>query len=227
MNEATQAVEEHLRAIRARMEQAAVHRSLSVGTAAVGGVLSLAAAAWGALGGPKDITQFAVAWLLVLAGTIGSDAWRQRREARAAGLPGFPSRWRLAWRAASPSLLAGGLLAAIVMLHVDTLPDGALAATIGSVWCVFYGLALLSAQTFSPPSVARLGWAFLLAGLLLPAGLATADLLDAAPAWNWETTRVVGHVGLGVTFGLFHLAYAALEGRREPKPDTAALDARP
>ena len=66
-------------------------------------------------------------------------------------------------------------------------------------WVVFYGLALLATGLFAPRSLAILGWAFLLTGLSVPAITnQVEDLSTDLPV-----------ITMGVTFGLYHLIYAA------------------
>ena len=74
------------------------------------------------------------------------------------------------------------------------------------VWIAFYGLMLLSTALFAPRSLALLGWAFLLTSLSVPV---FSDIID---------NRVGGvpTVLMGVTFGLYHLIYAALNWPRTP-----------
>jgi hypothetical protein len=67
------------------------------------------------------------------------------------------------------------------------------------IWVVFYGLALLSTALFAPRSLAILGWAFLLTGLTIPTLI---NLVD-------ELAGDVPTVVMGLTFGLYHLIYAA------------------
>jgi amino acid permease len=104
---------------------------------------------------------------------------------------------RMALRAFTPPMLVGGCvgIGLIVFLHNLTLA--------ALIWILCYGLALLSTASFSPRSLPRLGWAFVITGLLLFftwAANRDVDLLssDLAPA----------SLAMGLTFGLLHVVYA-------------------
>lgn len=196
-----QAALDHLRVIRSLMEKAHIYRALSAPAALVGGLLALVAA--GAGGGNDGRGSglaplgFLVLWLGVLAVAAVLNLALLARDARRRGQPFVSAGMRMALRALLPPLLAGGVLGAglIVCLHSLTLAV--------LLWCVCYGLALLATASFSPRSLIRLGWLFLLGGLgLFGVWAATPDLrllaTDEGPA-SWI---------MGGTFGLFHVGYA-------------------
>jgi hypothetical protein len=87
----------------------------------------------------------------------------------------------------TPPLLCGGFATLVFSERLFYLPF---------VWMIFYGLALLATAPFAPCSIPRLGWVFLLTGLVTfcfrgKSALADPNLLMVA------------------TFGLFHLVYSA------------------
>jgi hypothetical protein len=215
--------EEHLRVIRSLMEKATVYRAISAEAAAVGGVLAVAASfAFGNwLNRSADSyphTQSPVhllipTWLAVLVLTAIANLYFLRRDAARRNEPFFSSGMRLAIRSLAPGFLAAGIGTYYICFY--QLDRGY--PFIVSLWCACYGLALLSTQTFAPRSLAILGWCFLgttffttenalmLSGLAfyqIPAG---HDYKVWLP-WNsiFEFQRM-----MALTFGLFHLVYAA------------------
>jgi drug/metabolite transporter (DMT)-like permease len=89
-------------------------------------------------------------------------------------------------------VLAGGLV-----IWLQNLTLGAL------IWVLCYGLALLATASFSPKSLTRLGWAFVIAGLVL----------FLAWASNGEVRDLRTDLGpaslvMALTFGLLHVVYA-------------------
>ena len=71
---------------------------------------------------------------------------------------------------------------------------------LAAVWTGFYGLALLSTNLFAPRSLALLGWAFLLTSVAIP-------VLDRAIETDFSGDTP--DLAMGMTFGLYHLIYAA------------------
>ena len=68
------------------------------------------------------------------------------------------------------------------------------------VWIGFYGLALIATQHFAPRSLVFLGWAFL---------ITAAAMIVASRQLEYYATPLVPNLAMGVTFGLYHLIYAA------------------
>jgi hypothetical protein len=74
-------------------------------------------------------------------------------------------------------------------------------------WLVFYGLALLSTHQFAPAAILALGWAFLLSGIGAFIYFMNETIM---PEFDLPTpTNLYPAAMMGVTFGLFHLIYAA------------------
>lgn len=185
---------EHLRIIRQLMERATVYRSISAPVALLGGVAALGLAWWH--------HEHGLTWRLFLRNWLGLFAilsvlnlgllWR---DAARRGLPFLNAGMRLALRALAPPLLVGGLVGLVVALKSHDM------GFVASVWALCYGLALLATATFAPPSIQRLGRAFLAGGLLCFLGnqagfLSTGDL-------NFFTTPVI----MGALFGVLHIIY--------------------
>lgn len=203
--------EEHLRIIRSLMEKATIYRAISAPTALAGGLLSVVAAFTlsamlppGAEFIPRQRLLFLLGWLTVLALTAGANTWFLWRDARRRGDRFFSAGMRAAVRAFSPSYLAAGFF---TVLLATSSPE-----FLPPVWMLFYGLGLLATQHFAPRSIALLGWAFFATGPLL-------ILADCARIF--ESLSVIRHANLamGLTFGVFHLIYAACTWPRPTRAD--------
>jgi hypothetical protein len=203
MNERSRA-EEDLRVIRTLMERATIYRAISAPTALVAGLFSVATA--GAIYFNNSVTpvlrrlvrprEFATAWLVVLVLSLAANAFFVWREARKGGRPFISSGMKLALRAIAPNLI---IPAAFTCWFFTTGFKGATELDLVVVWVAFYGLALLCTALFAPRSLALLGWAFLLTALGVPALLDRLEyLIDDVP-----------NFAMGLTFGLYHLIYAA------------------
>ncbi len=212
MSERTRA-EEDLRIIRNLMERATIYRAISAPTALVGGLLALGTAAtlcWidhaRSLEAPSpDGRWFAAIWLVVLAMVLTTNAWFVRQEARRGGRPFLSSGARLALRAIAPCLVIPAAATIWFLRQPDPIDEQILVA----VWIAFYGLALLATALFAPRSLAVLGWAFLLATLLV--------VFWPKPA-NFDPRGLFPNLAMGATFGLYHLLYAAaIWVRRRPE----------
>jgi hypothetical protein len=203
MNEFSRA-EQDLRVIRSLMERATVYRAISAPTALVAGALSLLSATLIYINNDVDLIfnrpigprEFAIIWLDVLVLSLAANAFFVWREARSAGRPFISPGMKLALRAIAPNLLVP-IAFTIWFFKRGFLGGQELELVV--IWVVFYGLALLSTALFAPRSLAILGWAFLLTGLAVPTLINMVD----------ELSGDVPVVVMGVTFGLYHLIYAA------------------
>jgi hypothetical protein len=201
--------QENVNTIRGLIDRGEIYRGVLARGALVGSALSILTAS--ALYLNDEVTrfldrpvrprEFAFAWLDVFALTVLVTAiflWRASRD----NADVFGSaRMKLVLRTVAPSLL---IPAAFSGWFFATGYLGAAELDLVVVWIAFYGLMLLSTTLFAPPSVALLGWAFLLTGLSVPL---LADKID-----NW-----IGNVPIvlmGVTFGLYHLIFAAANWKR-------------
>ena len=207
--------EEHLRAIRQLMERATIYRAISAPTALVGGLLSFGLSAamlvWqaGVFYIYLESNVFYNDWLLVLIITLAANAFFIWQGAHGRGEPLVSPGFRLALRSVFPAFFAG-----IAMSGILTVSTGvALLPTL--MWVVFYGLGLLATMNFAPRSIVVLGWAFLFTGvavfiyLLFETYLPHVEL-PLLPDVDLPTpTRFYPAAIMGVTFGLYHLVYAA------------------
>jgi hypothetical protein len=196
--------EEDLRVIRSLMERATIYRAISAPTALVAGVLAILSAGVIYLnndvnlifGRPVGPREFATIWIDVLILVSVANGFFVWREAKSGGRPFISPGMKLALRAIAPNLLIP-LAFTIWFFKRGYLGGQELELVV--IWVVFYGLALLSTALFAPRSLAVLGWAFLLTGLAIPTLI---NLVD-------ELAGDVPTVVMGLTFGLYHLIYAA------------------
>jgi hypothetical protein len=195
--------EEHLRVIRSLMEKATIYRALSAPAALVGGLLSLAAAGGLALWQRREnaveisSSTFATVWGVVFVCTAAVSLVLIKRDAVRRGEPFISVGFRSALRAMLPAMAFAALftLAALARKGVHYCVPW---------WISFYGLALLAMSHFAPRSIARLGWAFLLAGAVAVGGMLDIALGSRLPYFIDAPCLL-----MAATFGFFHLIYAA------------------
>ena len=210
--------EEHLRIIRSLMERATVYRAISAPTALAGGLLALLVSGliyWNnevspLFGRPIRGRQFAVLWILTLVLTLTLNTYFIWREASRAGRPFVSSGMKLALRAILPCLIVP--LVFTWWFYVSGFAGGAELQVV-LVWIVSYGLALLSTALFAPRSLALLGWAFLISGVVVV----------ALTSWVDEFPFDLPVMAMAVTFGLYHLIYGVCTWPRARAKEMAAL----
>jgi len=203
--------EENLRIIRSLMEKATVYRAISAPGALAGGLGATAiaiyggAVAQGRFGSPATVPQFLGMWIGLLVVVTVANFMLLARDAARRSEPFVSPGMKLALRAMLPGLLAGGMLG---LAFSFTAPQISAA-----IWVLLYGVSLLAAAHFAPKSICWLGRAFFLAGT----GLFALFAFGA----SWESSPLLtAHAAMGLTFGLFHIVYAALTWpRRRPGAD--------
>lgn len=214
----TEAALENLRIIRSLMEKAHIYRAVSAPAALTGGILALAASTWPvqyALANHGDAVMcdmcFLALWLVILGIASALNVILLAKEASRRSQPFVSEGMRMALRAFAPPMLVGGVVGIGLINPLHNLTLAAI------IWALCYGLALLGTASFSPRSLVRLGWSFVIVGLLIFVVWAVkrdVDLLssDLAPA----------SLVMGLTFGLLHVIYAlAVFFSSKPAEETA------
>jgi hypothetical protein len=200
----TQAAIEHLRVIRSLMEKAHIYRAVSAPAALLGGVLALGATIWPVVHAAEthgdaafSNATFLIIWHGILAACTVLNVVLLAREAKLRDQAFVSEGMKMALRAVSPPLIVGGVLAGGLVIWLQNLTLAAL------IWVLCYGLALLATASFSPKSLTRLGWAFVIAGLVL-------FLVWAANGEVRDLRTDLGPASLvmALTFGLLHVVYA-------------------
>jgi hypothetical protein len=198
-------LEEQLHIIRGLLERKETYRAVFARVSLLTGTLSIFTAVaiyvndevTRFLGRPIRPREFAFAWIdiFVLAAiAMIFFLWRAARD----NADKFPSaRTKLALGTIAP---LGLIPAAFTGWFFATGYLGAAELELITVWIAFYGLICLTSGWFAPRSISLLGWSFLLTALSVPL---LADRID-----QW--TDNVPVTLMGVTFGLYHLVFAAL-----------------
>ncbi len=206
---------ENLRVIRSLMEKAHIYRAISAPAALVGGVLAVGVSLWGMTAFkklndmPPDL--FLWQWLAVLSVTSVLNVLLLSRDARRRGQPFLSDGMRMALRAILPPMMVGGVLGIGLVVYLHNLTMAAL------IWILCYGLALLATASFSPRSLLRLGWVFVISGLALFLVWAANGDIRMLP-----TDEGPASFAMGVTFGLLHIVYAiAVFVSKKPEAVTA------
>ena len=204
------------------MEKATIYRAISAPTALVGGILSTILGSvffvmwkdWPpANTNPGFYGLFVGCWLLVLVLTSfanGLFIWRAARRRNEAFIS--PAMRKALW-ALFPPMFCGGVFTVVLFL----IPSESARWCLPEFWMLFYGLGLLATAQFAPKSIPLLGWCFVLGSLIS----LTGDLiLGFEESWErgYYSRPVVAHFSMIVTFGLFHLIYAACTWPRRAKP---------
>ena len=135
---------------------------------------------------------FLTCWLGALAVAGAGNIHFLRADARRRGEKFVSAGMRAALCALWPSYLVAAVFTILFWRQAEALPIA---------WMLLYGLSLLATQHFAPRSIVLLGWAFLSAGLLVLIGVVSMPAGSDMRSW--------GNLPMGVTFGGFHLIYAA------------------
>ena len=206
--------EEHLRVIRSLMEKATIYRAISAPTALVGGLLSILAAILFSysfsppLRVERHVTQswFLITWLLVLGITATANTYFIWKDADRRGDPFLSKGMRLALLSLLPPFGCAAVATFVLAGGAYLLPPA---------WMISYGLGLLATCHFAPRSIGILGWAFLIAGLFFAVRIASWDFFSMSGV---EHLAPESNESMALTFGLFHLIYAACTWPRRAKP---------
>jgi len=209
-----QAALENLRVIRSLMEKAHIYRAISAPAALVGGVLTTVVSSvflWRSFlkwSPTISASSFLIAWLGVLAVTTILNVLLLSQDARRRGQSFVSEGMKMAVRSIAPAMVVGGVLGIGLVIYLENFTLATL------IWIVCYGLALLSTASFSPRSLTRLGWLFIITGLVL--------------FWIWASNGDIrllpsdegpASFAMGLTFGIFHIGYGiAVLFSKKPEP---------
>ena len=200
--------ENDLGVIRSLVERREIYRTFFARVAVTIGALSILASSVSYVndevrqffGRPVGPREFAFAWIAIFGFSGVVAGLFLARAVRGNGDALFPARTKMVLNTIAPCLL---IAAAFTTWFFGTGYLGAAELDLVIVWIATYGLMLLSTSFFAPRSIALLGWAFLLTGVSTPV---LADKID-------NLTGNVPVTLMGVTFGLYHIIYAALNWR--------------
>ncbi len=194
--------EQNLRIIRDLMERSTKHSTFSGLSGVLAGLYSIVASAvqwrWLTLTQRESVPGFLALWSVVVLLAVGTDYVLTKRKAR---FVGKTIRSRLGQQmalASAPGLLTGALLTLSLATtgHLEK---------VYPFWMLCYGVAVCAVALFSQKEVARLGWAFMGAGVLT---LGLQHLLPAA-------SNSIGLLMTAVAFGGFHIVYGITVSRRD------------
>ena len=175
---------DHLRYIRATMEQAAAFTAVP-GWGTVGiGASALAAAA--VAGRQRSSAAWLATWLIEAALAVAVAGLAMWRKARGSGVPLVSGPFRRFAFSFSMPLLAGALLTFTVFLRSAAL------GPLPGLWLMLYGVAVVCGGVFSVRIVPVMGLCFM--------GLGAVTLL--APATWGNALLAAGFGGLHMVFGL-------------------------
>lgn len=218
MSDSTAAAE-HLKVIRGMMERATVYRALSAPAAIFGGLLALCTGGyflWRARteDGLISGSQFFWTWVAALVVVSVFNAVLLMRSAKKEQEAFFSPGMRHAFLAIMPAMLVGGLLS-----YDQVGLDVELCAFI---WVLCYAVALLAMGNVAPRSMRRLGWMFLIVGVLL---FALWRQYGAA----FEASMGIGDIEVGAllmmaTFGVLHVIHGVGVLLRGTKKSTSQAD---
>lgn len=195
--------QEQLIIIRSLMQRTHLYRAVSAPTAVFsGGITILAALIFPGYFLPRPfppMMSFVCYWGVVFILVCGFNFFLLSRQNHRLGTPIFSYGMKSALKDFSPPLLTAGLIS--VLMAWNRNPQ----SSIVFVWCVGYGLALLSTRHYAPRSLLILGWLFL-GSALAWACFSRLSFGLSLPISGFRE----GNLLMMVTFGGFHLVYGAL-----------------
>ena len=193
---------EHLKVIRGMMEKATVYRALSAPAAIFGGFLAILIGCYFFVQDQKEIylSGYHFFWTWVVALVVGDsfNGFLLFRRARKEGINFFSAGLKHTCFACAPAAIAGGIISyEVVEQEVELC---------ALVWILCYGVAILAMGGAAPRSLRRLGWSFLIFGIII-----FLVWMKYGPAFS-PGLGIHGPVGAAgiimmLTFGLLHLIY--------------------
>ena len=193
---------ENLQVIRTLMERSALYRRALAPVMLAAGVLGVAGGLIGNQFHLDSFRAFVVFWFTIAAMVIGISLLIARRQALSSQEPFWTPPTRQVAKAMTPPLVAGFLIALPPCLAGASMMSSAMVI----LWSLLYGCALHSAGLFVSRGVRQLGWAFILASIVIGhMGLSTnmGGGIDGKPSIWFQP-----HTLMGLTFGGLHLIAA-------------------
>ena len=224
--------EENLRVIRSLMERATFYRAISAPGALLGGTLALVTSFmdgnWLSLvgyGPTSDVGThlnlwlglFTTRWIAVLLITAAVNFIFLWRDAKRREDPFISPGMKLALRAVLPSYTVATWWT--WSYGLTTNPE-----VLVPVWVICHGLALLATSHFAPRSLIWLGWAFLIAGIILINPVIEDGFTAHSGFAGVREHTLKAQMWMACTFGLFHLVYALFAWpRKQAVQDLGAM----
>ena len=189
---------EHLQVIRTLMERSAVYRRALAPVMIYCGVLGIAAGVAGWLLQIHSARGYVLFWGGVAAVALIGSFLLVRRQALKDSEPFWSPPTRRVAAAMTPAFFFGAFLASLLYwANEKGLPQ----AILPPLWMALYGCSLHAAGFFMPRGIKLLGWVFILFGC------GKTCLLFADVFIRNSTPLKGGHLVMGLSFGLLHLAY--------------------
>jgi hypothetical protein len=188
--------EDNLQVIRTLMERSAIYRCALAPIMLCAGLLGVAAAFVGELGGFHSTRGFVGLWLLTAVVALTAAYLLARRQSLKDAEPFWSPPARRITQALLPPFF--GVAVLTLILAQKWQHESVIVGWLISIWALFYGCALNAAGFFTPRGIKLFGWGFILCGCGLALGLALSE-----NAWPAKSPHAV----MGVLFGGLHLAY--------------------
>lgn len=200
--------EEHLRIIRSLMEKATIYRAISAPTALIAGLIATLTAMalnFATIGGENRSIAFFGAWFAALALTGCANAVFIWQDAKRRGDSFISPGMKMALIALLPAHFTAGIIS-LVAVVLSTGPFFMPYVILPITWIALHGIGLLATTHFAPRSLVYLGWIFLLFGLAVFVNTTIGYRIERSLGLNeWQ----YGNILMAITFGGFHLIYAA------------------
>jgi hypothetical protein len=186
---------DHLQTIRTLMERSALYRRALAPVMLSAGLIGIAAAVVPFFTTIHSNRAFALFWAAVAMVAVATTFLLVRRQALRDQEPFWSPPTRRVTEALLPPLLAGGVVAVLLVAYDHLLRPAAWYTAVA--WVILYGCALNAAGFFTPRGLKLFGRTFVLIG----------SVLVLLSPWVPGDPTVAAHCVMGGVFGLLHLAY--------------------
>lgn len=190
---------DNLQTIRTLMERSAVYRRALAPVMTLAGLLGSGAAVASYLLSIQSAHGFIYYWFGVCAVAVIGVLLVIRRQALRSAEPFWTPPTRRVVEAMSPAFAVGALLT--VFAFFWTRGPNSASMMLPPLWMALYGCALHAGGFFMPRGIKLLGWAFILAALMLMVVSITSSLKVLLLLCDG------GHLTMGLSFGGLHVAY--------------------